>query len=777
MRTFHFLLFAILLCFNTHITFSAAEFERKEAAAYIDPIIRSLLIFLDDSEAYSYNADEHFRHLGSLTGTALRAINNLVSPILISGSLLYNLLRQPQEYESDAHKRAFNDFYKNFDPSKWIIRKINDAKSQSTGLYCMIPNGYQGISQDSLQQLHAADELTESEYNLGLKIEHMDPIPPQNKQDLRDYFIKQCERETIAVFSNTDYQADDAQATEDDYATGDYFIKNCIKEKKVFVSQSDYSKAKREPVRWIIYLDGHGRYGSHIAQLSFQGFNTLLTFLEKDILTVFFVYFSCYSAGFNAQHIFGELMAQEGAKTLPFPIATNILTDAPATSANLNFSAFIETLLHDPSNYRQAIAHITSSALDSMAQIRLPNVPAWFPVTKINDAVVRITKIDAATRKTPLNISEKPLLLYTNYVPFLINFSSVNPELLIPMIAGPAVHTIDAVTFSTDNAMKKFFNKMKNIEYGTSKLFFIKTVHREGLSAITNLIIDYRPRKKPLFFFTQDGQQQAYIFDDTLFGKTQSYEQGDYMKNYEERLLKNDTPEPITAHVKNIEHMLEKKAQQNIRGGAENQLFDLVRSGDIAEVQNLIRTGIDLDFQNQQRQTALMIAAEKGYKEIVELLLIAGANTDRRNPRNQTAADIARKTGHAEVAVLIKNANNIKLRQIIKLHLLPYLDRSQMNTVRLILEQAAKKTPKALQLIKDIIAQLLDNNEQEAVELVDAAYKGVMRFGGFSIQEFEQAKWQEILTDLMNDTDIAVLLERYTPTLSPQKASEDERKE
>jgi hypothetical protein len=55
----------------------------------------------------------------------------------------------------------------------------------------------------------------------------------------------------------------------------------------------------------------------------------------------------------------------------------------------------------------------------------------------------------------------------------------------------------------------------------------------------------------------------------------------------------------------------------------------------------LANIDIDLDFQNIDGATALMLAARYGNVEAVEVLLKHGAKTDIKNYKNETAYDIA----------------------------------------------------------------------------------------------------------------------------------------
>jgi len=52
--------------------------------------------------------------------------------------------------------------------------------------------------------------------------------------------------------------------------------------------------------------------------------------------------------------------------------------------------------------------------------------------------------------------------------------------------------------------------------------------------------------------------------------------------------------------------------------------------------------------------TALMLAAQKGHKEVVKLLLKKGANVNAKNDLGWTALDFAAKEGYKEIVKLLK---------------------------------------------------------------------------------------------------------------------------
>ena len=51
--------------------------------------------------------------------------------------------------------------------------------------------------------------------------------------------------------------------------------------------------------------------------------------------------------------------------------------------------------------------------------------------------------------------------------------------------------------------------------------------------------------------------------------------------------------------------------------------------GDVEMVRQLLRTGADVNARDRHGQTALMLAAHRGYREMVETLVEGGADLNR----------------------------------------------------------------------------------------------------------------------------------------------------
>ena len=88
-----------------------------------------------------------------------------------------------------------------------------------------------------------------------------------------------------------------------------------------------------------------------------------------------------------------------------------------------------------------------------------------------------------------------------------------------------------------------------------------------------------------------------------------------------------------------------------------------IQRGDVQAVGELLRSGIDVDARDRYGQTALMLAAHRGYGEIAALLVEAGADLNVAAKYNLTALMLAIVAGHAAVArVLIEAGADLDIR-------------------------------------------------------------------------------------------------------------------
>jgi ankyrin repeat protein len=100
--------------------------------------------------------------------------------------------------------------------------------------------------------------------------------------------------------------------------------------------------------------------------------------------------------------------------------------------------------------------------------------------------------------------------------------------------------------------------------------------------------------------------------------------------------------------------------------GATDPIVGASGSGDLAQVQLLVRTGHDVNFQECEDEskdevdiarwgwTPLMVAAMGGHLEVIRYLVDAGAKLETKTSGGETALDLAVRAGRAEAADLLE---------------------------------------------------------------------------------------------------------------------------
>jgi len=84
-------------------------------------------------------------------------------------------------------------------------------------------------------------------------------------------------------------------------------------------------------------------------------------------------------------------------------------------------------------------------------------------------------------------------------------------------------------------------------------------------------------------------------------------------------------------------------------------LINAAKNNRIHLINNILQNiDIDLNFQNIDGMTALMVAAQKGNTKIVETILQHRVDTEIRNYKDETAYDIALSSQQKETATLLR---------------------------------------------------------------------------------------------------------------------------
>ena len=428
---------------------------------------------------------------------------------VLKGKSAVDSEKQATEKAADAMNRFNLCLYAaSFNPAEWIIRKPNES------LYVLIPKTYLPVGVKgyalSARPLPESAPITQAELLLGLKIDHMAVVT--DDQMSAKFLLSESfpEPEFADYFIQAPGGAKGNPALWDDRA----------KNSALFVTNADYKKFNGKSsivlFRWAIFLTGHGRLNYSIAHINIDVFKYMLQFLENKIVTKFFMYDSCYAAGFNAQRVYADLkrrLAGSAATWMayPFVIVTSALTDAPTVSVGTNieidferrivkvpvkldYKAFVEGITKDTVNFTDLVSYLVPKVeqvggIATTPQIKLAGVP-WFTPLGVNEHVVSIGYTLAKTREQPVDIQKyfrkknpTAILLYAEAVPFELQINTppdpLNSFSIVPMSAWASRYFLAKIS-STTRTVQDIIYSFIRVKKRPSHAFFIGEI--EGLS-------------------------------------------------------------------------------------------------------------------------------------------------------------------------------------------------------------------------------------------------------------------------------------------------------
>ncbi|MBQ7024654.1 MAG: ankyrin repeat domain-containing protein [Akkermansia sp.] len=126
----------------------------------------------------------------------------------------------------------------------------------------------------------------------------------------------------------------------------------------------------------------------------------------------------------------------------------------------------------------------------------------------------------------------------------------------------------------------------------------------------------------------------------------------DHYSNPQESILKAAATSPAALQ-KELDSGIDINATDDDRDTA---LMDAAEEGNLTAVKNLIAAGADVNLQNEDAKSALMMAAGEGHTEVVKTLLAAGADPAAVDKDGETAHQKAVDDGHDATAEVLRNA-------------------------------------------------------------------------------------------------------------------------
>lgn len=98
---------------------------------------------------------------------------------------------------------------------------------------------------------------------------------------------------------------------------------------------------------------------------------------------------------------------------------------------------------------------------------------------------------------------------------------------------------------------------------------------------------------------------------------------------------------------------------------SEKLLLNYAKIGDTKNVKMLVKDGANINYQDNNGKTALILASEHNQLEVAKFLLYNGATKDLSDENGNTALILASKNGHDKTAnMLISNYVNIYAKNI-----------------------------------------------------------------------------------------------------------------
>lgn len=90
----------------------------------------------------------------------------------------------------------------------------------------------------------------------------------------------------------------------------------------------------------------------------------------------------------------------------------------------------------------------------------------------------------------------------------------------------------------------------------------------------------------------------------------------------------------------------------------ETALMEASEKGWVQVVHELLKQGAAVNRVDEDGRTALMYAANKGQTEVVKALIAAGANINARDEDGETALQIAENENHTDTAAVLRAAGS-----------------------------------------------------------------------------------------------------------------------
>ncbi|MFZ3102250.1 MAG: ankyrin repeat domain-containing protein, partial [Desulfitobacteriaceae bacterium] len=185
-----------------------------------------------------------------------------------------------------------------------------------------------------------------------------------------------------------------------------------------------------------------------------------------------------------------------------------------------------------------------------------------------------------------------------------------------------------------------------------------------------------------------------------------------------------------------------------------NDFLNYTQKDDLAVVTLFLQAGADANLTNSDKETALMIAADKSYPEICKLLLDQGADLNARDSQDRTALGIATSRGKSEIVKLLldRGADANSKNKGVPL-LVTAIQQGKADIAKVLLNKGADIDAKGSDA-DTLLTLAIANNQLETVKLLLKAGVNVnVKVGKNNETALTRAAYQadiDILKELLN---------------------------
>ena len=244
----------------------------------------------------------------------------------------------------------------------------------------------------------------------------------------------------------------------------------------------------------------------------------------------------------------------------------------------------------------------------------------------------------------------------------------------------------------------------------------VHNIDSDGYSPLVYAITGHKSLQVIKLLLKAGAQPNVFINGQSIADKVREEGREDICRLLEQLNVLNTIQKQ-----KEEEQQLQQLQQLQFSGRLAISIIEAANKGNIEVVKLLLKENADVNIQDKNGVTALMLASLNGHTHVVELLLKENADVNIKNKQGMTALNLASLKGHTHVVELLlkKNANvNIQDKHGVTALMLASL-KGHTQIVELLLKENADVNIQK----KDRLTALVGASENGHVQVVELLIK------------------------------------------------------